>query len=142
MGGRLLSTVEKVLLLKRAEIFARASIEELGRVTALTEEVQFDTGEVIYREGEPVESIYFILQGRAAVEHDGKVIQEIGNNHPLGVLAALDIAPAIHTVRAKEPIHALKLNAQDFQDLLSLDFELVKAVFRSLAQRLRQGPER
>jgi CRP-like cAMP-binding protein len=136
-----LSTVEKVLLLKQADIFARASIEELGRIATLTQEVQFETGETIYREGETVEAIYIILKGRAAVQRDEKVIREIAGKDSLGVLAALDHAPAPHTVTAKEPIHALKLNVQDFQDILSLDFELVKAVFRALARRLRQVPE-
>jgi hypothetical protein len=31
---------------------------------------------------------------------------------------------------AKQPIHALKLDVRDFQDVLSLDFELVKGMIR------------
>jgi CRP-like cAMP-binding protein len=137
-----LSTVEKVLFLKQAEIFARASIEELGRIATLTQEVQFEPGETIYREGEPVEAIYIILKGRAVVERHGQIIHEISDKHTVGLLAALDLAPALRTVTAKEPIHALKLNVHDFQDILSLDFELVKAVFRALARRVREGPAR
>ena len=137
-----LSTVEKVLFLKKADIFARASIEELGRIALLTQEVRFATGETIYRAGEAAEAIYIVLAGRAAVERYGKRINEIGENEALGVLVALDDAgPALHTVVAKEPIHALKLDVRDFQDVLSLDFELVKAVFRAIAQRLRREPE-
>ena len=137
-----LSTVEKVLFLKKADIFARANIEELGRIASLTQEVRFATGETIYRAGEAVEAIYIVLEGRAAVQHHGKLIQEIGENDVLGVLVALDDAgPALHTVIAKEPIHALRLDVRDFQDVLSLDFELVKAVFRAVARRLRREPE-
>jgi len=137
-----LSTVEKILFLKQAEIFARASIEQLGRIAALTQEVQFETGETIYREGETVEAIYVILKGRAAVERHGKIIHEVSDKHTLGLWTALDLAPALRTVTAKEPIHALKLNVHDFQAILSLDFELVKAVFGALARRVREGQAR
>jgi CRP-like cAMP-binding protein len=135
---RSLSTVEKVLFLKTVDIFERATIEELGRIAALTEEVRFEAGETIYREGEAVDAIYIILSGRARVENNGKIVHEAGEKSLLGMLAALDFNSALHTVTATQPIHALKLNVQDFEDILSLDFELVKAVFRALAQRLRE----
>ena len=48
-----------------------------------------------------------------------------------GTVAALDFNPAVHTVKAMDSVHALKLDAQDFHDLLSLDFELVQAVIRA-----------
>lgn len=136
---RRLSTVEKVLLLKSVDIFEHAAIEELGRIATLTEEVQFEAGETIYREGDPVEAIYIILKGRAAVQSKGKVIREVGERHAIGALGALDLNSALRTVTAREPVHALKLNVQDFQDMLSSDFELVKAVFRVVAQHVREG---
>lgn len=134
-----LTTIEKVIFLKSVDIFEHAPIEELGRVAALTEEAQFEAGETIYREGEPLEAIYIILKGRVAVQSNGKVIREMGEKHAVGTLSALDFNSALRTVKAIEPIHALKLQVQDFQDLLSLDFELVKAVFRVVAQQIRTG---
>jgi CRP-like cAMP-binding protein len=86
-----------------------------------------------------VEAIYVILKGRAVVEGDGKILREAGEREALGLLAALDLYAALYTVTAREPIQALKLNVQDFQDILSSDFELVKAVFRVMAQRLRNN---
>jgi len=136
---RRLTTVEKVLFLKTVDIFAHADIEELGRIAGLMEEVRFASGETIYHEGETVEAIYVILEGRAAVERNGKIMREAAQKEVLGILAALDLYSALYTVAAREPIDALKLNVQDFQDVLSSDFQLVKAVFRVLAQRLRES---
>ena len=67
-----LTAIEKVIFLKSVDIFKHATIEELGGVAALTEEVHFQPGETIYREGEPVDAIYFVLKGRVAVEGNGK----------------------------------------------------------------------
>ncbi len=57
----------------------------------------------------------------------------------MGTVAALDRNPAVHTVKAVDPVHALKLSAQDFDDILSLDFELVQAVFRALCRMIREA---
>jgi len=133
-----LAAIEKVIFLKSVDIFSRVSVEELGRVAALTEEAYFEAGETIYREGEPVEAIFLVLKGRVAVEGKGKVIREVGEGQAFGTVAALDLKPAIHTVRAIDPVSALKLNAQDLQDLLSLDFELVQSVIRALCRLVRE----
>lgn len=134
-----LSTVEKVLFLKSVDIFEHAAIEELGRIAALTREARFGAGEAIYREGDPVDAIYIILSGRAEVRSNSKVVREVGAKHAVGVLAALDLNSALRTVTAREPVHVLELNVQDFQDVLASDFELVKAVLRVVAEHIRQG---
>src|SRR3990172_8074586 len=133
-----LTAIEKVIFIKSLDIFKHATIEELGGVAALTEEVHFEPGETIFREGEPVDAIYLVLKGRVAVEGNGQVVREVGEKQTLGTVAALDVGPAIHTVKAIDPVSALKLNAQDIQDLLSLDFELVQAVIRALCQLVRE----
>jgi len=134
-----LTAIEKVIFLKSVDIFSRATIEELGGVAALTEEVHFEPGATIYREGEPVDAIFLVLKGRVAVEANGQVIGEVGEKQAFGTVAALDRNPAIHTVKAIDPVYALKLNAQDFDDILSLDFELVRAVFHALCRLIRNS---
>jgi CRP-like cAMP-binding protein len=134
-----LSTVEKILFLKSGDIFVHAAIEELGRIATLMQEVRFERGQTISREGDPIDAVYVILRGRAAVQSKGKVLREVGERHVVGPLAALDQGLALRTVTALDPVDALKLNVQDFQGLLALDFELVKAVFRVVAQYVRGG---
>ena len=132
-----LTTIEKVIFLKSVDIFSHATVEELGRIAALTDEVHFKPGDAIYREGEPVDAIYLILKGRVAVEDNSQVVREVGEKQTFGTVAVLDRNPAIHTVKAMDPVHTLKLNAQDFDDILSLDFELVRAVFHALCRLIR-----
>jgi CRP/FNR family transcriptional regulator, cyclic AMP receptor protein len=132
-----LTTLEKVIFLKSVDIFKHATIEELGGVAALTEEAHFEPGEIILHEGEPTDAIYFILKGRVAAEGNGQLVHEVGEKQAFGTVAALDRNPAVHTVKAIDPVHALKLNAQDFDDILSLDFELVRAVFHALCRMIR-----
>jgi CRP-like cAMP-binding protein len=134
-----LSTVEKVLFLKSVGIFAHAAIEELGRIAMLMQEIRFEPGETIYSEGTLIDSIYVIVQGRVAVQSGGRVVREVGEHHVVGALAALDQGVALRTVTVLEPVYALKLSVPDFQDLLAADFDLVKAVFRLVAEQIRTG---
>jgi CRP-like cAMP-binding protein len=134
-----LSTVEKVIFLKSVQIFAPAAIEELGCIATLMQEIHFKGGETIYREGDPLDGIFVVLKGRVIVQSGGTAVREVGEHEILGALAALDRGVALRTVTALEPVHALKLNAQDFQDFLASDFNLVKAVFRIVAQNIRAG---
>ncbi len=135
----LLTTIEKVLFLKSIDLFAQTAIEDLGRVAAMTAEVRFKAGETIFRRGDLVDAIYFVVQGRVAVERDGERIHQAGAKEAFAVVAALDQEPAAQSVVAVEPVHALKLNAQDFHDILSLDYELVRAVFRALCRLIREN---
>ena len=134
-----LSTIEKILFLKSVDIFAHTTIEELGRIATLTQEVRFKTGETIFREREPVDALYLVLKGHVMVEKDGVRIREIGERETFATLAALDLEPAAHTVKALEPVHALKLNALDFHEILSQDYALVRSVFRVLSRLIRDG---
>ena len=133
-----LSTLEKVLFLKSLDLFEHAVIEELGRIAELTQEVGIDAGETIFREGEPVDAVYLLLKGRVALEKNGVKVHEVAEKQALGLVAALDFAPAPHTAKATEPLHALKLNALDFHEILSQDYELVRAVLRALCRMIRE----
>ena len=134
-----LSTIEKVLFLKSIDLFAQAAIEDLGRVAALAAEVRVKAGETIFRQGEFVDGIYFVVQGMVAVQRDGERIRQVGAKEAFAVVAALDQEPAAHSATAIEPVHALKLNAADFHDTLALDYELVRGVFRVLCRMIREN---
>ena len=139
MEEKRLAAIEKVVFLKSVDIFSHATIEELGRVAALTEEVHYEPGETIFRKGEPTDAIYLILAGRVAIESNGQIVREVTEKQAFGTVAALDRNPAVHTVRAMDAVYALKLNAQDFDDILSVDFECVRAVLHALCQMIREG---
>jgi CRP-like cAMP-binding protein len=135
-----LTTIEKVIFLKSMDIFAHATVEQLGAISTLTGEIDFDPGQSIFRQGEPADAIYLILKGKVTVKRDGRIVREMGERQAIGTVAALDLCPALHDVTAVGPVHALELKCADFHDLLALDYELVKAVLRSLCLMIRENP--
>ena len=93
----------------------------MGRIAGLTKEVHFEPGDTIFEEGGPGDSLYVLLTGQAVYEKKGKVICQIKEKEAFGTLAALDFQPRKFTTRAIDHVHAIRLDAWDFHDLLSLD---------------------
>jgi len=133
-----LTTIEKVIFLKSVDIFEHATIEQLGRIAGLTEEVHFEPGEIIFNEGEPGDSFYLLLSGRVFIERNGNTLREMKEKEAFGTLEVLDFHPRATTAKAADRVRALKLNGQEFHDLLSLDIEMVQAVFRTLCGLVRR----
>ena len=133
-----LTTIEKVIFLKSVDIFEHATIEHLGRIAGLMEEVHFEPGETIFEEGEPGDALYLLLSGRVFLERNGNTLREMKEKETFGTLEVLDFHPRATTAKAADQVRALKLNGQEFHDLLSLDIEMVEAVFRMLCGLVRR----
>jgi CRP-like cAMP-binding protein len=133
-----LTTIEKVIFLKSVDIFEHATIEQLGRIAGLTEEVHFKPGEIIFEEGQPGDAFYLLLSGQVFIEKNGNPLREMKEKEAFGTLEVLDFHPRAVTAKAVDQVRALKLNGQEFHDLLSLDIEMVEAVFRMLCGLVRR----
>ncbi len=133
-----LTTIEKVIFLKSVDIFEHATVEQLGRIAGLTEEVHFEAEEIIFKEGELGDALYLLLNGRVLIEKNGNTIRELKEKEAFGTLEVLDFHPSAATAKAVDHVLALKRNGQEFYDLLSLDIEMVQAVFRMLCGLVRR----
>jgi CRP-like cAMP-binding protein len=137
-GDKDLAIIEKVIFLKSVDIFEHATVEQLGRIAGLTEEVHFQPGETIFKEGDPGDAFYLLLSGRVLIERNGNKIREMQEKEAFGTLEVLDFHPRAITAKALDQVRALKLNGQEFHDLLALDIEMVEAVFRMLCGLVRR----
>jgi CRP-like cAMP-binding protein len=132
-----ISTVEKVLFLRGAELFAALPGEDLARIALLAEEERRGAGEEVFREGDVADALYLVASGRVKVLRAGAVVADLGERDVFGEMAVLDPAPRSATVRAATDVVLLRIRREDFQDLLAEELEVARAVIRVLARRLR-----
>ena len=123
-----LTIIEKIIFLKSVDIFEHATVEQLGRIAGLMEEVHFEPAETIFKEGDPGDAFYLLLSGRVRLDRNGNTLFELKEREAFGTLDVLDFHPRTVTAKAADHVRALKLNGQEFHDLLSLDIEMVEAV--------------
>ena len=75
----MLSTIEKVIILKTVGIFAETPDEVLADVAGLLEEVRYSNGEVIFNKGDLGTSMYMIISGKVRVHDDNYTINKLAN---------------------------------------------------------------
>jgi CRP/FNR family cyclic AMP-dependent transcriptional regulator len=58
-----LSTIERILFLKSADLFSQIASEDLVPVAHVAQEVHFSAGETFIRQGDAGECLYLIVHG-------------------------------------------------------------------------------
>ncbi len=134
----MISTVEKVLFLKSIDLFSQIPGEDLVRVAQIAEEIDFEPKEAIMTEGEIGDSMYLIVDGRVQVYKGSRLVVELGERECVGEMAILDSEPRSATVRALTQVAALKIEREDFYDLMTEKQEIAQGIIKVLTRRLRQ----
>ncbi len=141
-GDGMYTTIEKVLFLQRVPIFARISGEELVGLARTAEVLTFAKGEVIYRQGDPGGSMYFVISGCVSLSVDAKEVARRSANEVFGEASVLDREPRVVTARAEEHLEALRVSAEDFIAASQDAVEIAVGVLQVLSRKLREADRR
>jgi len=133
----MLSTVERVLILKSLSMFADAPDEALVELAGLLQEVDVQAGEVVVQEGETGESLFIIVDGRVEVVDDNRVLNQLGARAVFGELSLLDSSPRSATIRAVEESTLLRLDQAPFYEIMSDYVEVAMGTIHMLTRSLR-----
>jgi DASS family divalent anion:Na+ symporter len=112
----------------------------LARLAAYMDPVAVQRGEAIITEGETGDSLCIVVRGTFGVfvGAANERVRTIGPGHYVGELALLIDEPRSATIRADTDAEILRLDRQQFIELLSRDAAAAKAVATTLARRLRR----
>ena len=127
--------------LKAVPLFSGVPRGDLEDIVRLGQRVAFDTGVDIVQGGEPGDGMYVLLGGRTEVEVGGR-FHRLGPGDFFGEMALLGVKKRLATVKAIEPVDALKIPAAQFQELLLDHPSLALAMMKTLVERLREVEER
>jgi hypothetical protein len=135
--AKMLSLVEKVLILKSAPLFAETPDNVLAEVAGLVEELSFHADQVVFNKGEPGDSLYIVVSGSVTVWDGERLLNELGEGEAFGELALLDPEPRLATVKAAEPTNLLRLDAPNFREILEAQPEVSAAIIQVITKYLR-----
>ncbi|MBX9459599.1 MAG: cyclic nucleotide-binding domain-containing protein [Rhizobium sp.] len=131
---------DEVQTLRQVPLFAGVAPAKLKLLAFASDRVSFRTGEILFRQGDPGDAAYVILEGRADIlaEAGGSQIKiaELADNAIVGEIAILCDVARTATVRAAGPLEALRIRKDDFLKLLADYPDMMFEILRSLAQRL------
>lgn len=136
-GVAMLTTVERVIILKGVGIFAATPDPVLAELAALLAEEELPAGRPVFAKGDQGSSLYVIVEGEVRV-HDGEsTLNHLGERDVFGEMALLDPAPRSASVTAVADTLLLRLDAEPFYELMDDRIEIARGIITVLTGRLR-----
>ena len=133
---------DEVQMLRQVPLFAGVDPGKLKLLAFTSQRVSYDEGEVLFHQGDQGDAAYVILAGSADIltgSDKGLIkVAEVQKNAIVGEIAILCDVTRTATVRAQQPVEALRIGKEQFLKLLSDFPEITIEVMRVLAARLSQ----
>jgi CRP/FNR family transcriptional regulator, cyclic AMP receptor protein len=131
--------------LKNYSLFGGLLPEEINVILPLMGSATYEAGSAIMSEGEPNDTIYFILEGSVRVEKGGVTLASLKEGDTFGEMEFLDVMPAAATVRALASASVAKISNRALHELSKASMRafamLVMNLARDLSRRLRRMDE-
>lgn len=144
----MLSTIEKVILLKKVPFFQGMKIDYLKVLASICEEELFVEDQEIFHQGDPGGALYVVVRGRVGIEREGKRkgstvrVATIGTNDSFGEITLFDGSPRNASVIALQDTLTLKIRREPIIELARQHPELSLQLINVLSQQLREANDR
>ena len=135
---------ENKAFLRRVPLFASLSDGQVETLAAASTRRAFPKGRMIVAEGEPSQSLYILLSGRAKVQRsdsEGKevILAVLTSGEFFGEMSLIDDAPRSASVITIESCDFMAIQKDTFKQMLTQSPEMCQAVMRGLVKRLREA---
>lgn len=133
--------------LSKVDILRALPPEEMHHIVPSVEDRTFKQGAIIFRQGDPGDSLYLIESGRVEVDvSDGatgaeKKITELGPGQTVGEMALLWHEPRTATITAVSDVKVWEIHREDFEELLNASPKLRAEVTKLAEQRKTGGAD-
>jgi CRP-like cAMP-binding protein len=144
--GRVLSTTDKMLFLRRVSIFSSMTLEQLRVLSSHLSEQHFLPGEVVFTEGDYSQELYIVASGDVDIVKDyggphERALNRLRSGDFFGEMAIFEGAPRSATAKTHSETELLVLPAEKFKQTIYQKPDMAFEIFRELSARLRHREE-
>ncbi len=137
-----ISLSEKILLLKKIDIFSDLTAAELAAIAAVTQEMDYPDNSTVIKQGKVGETVFLIVDGEVEVikeKEDGEqiILDKIGAGDSFGEMALLDNEMRSATIRTIKPSCFLILHQQEFNETVMEYPRIALKISKVLSSRIR-----
>jgi len=137
-GTPMYSILEKTIILKSVDLFKNIPGDILTYIAQISEEVNYEDGEEIFRQGDYGDSLFVIIFGEVDVIQGGHSITKLGKGDCIGEMALLDQEPRSADAYTTQETLLLKIHQEGFYQLMASNSEIMKQIVKLLSHRLRK----
>jgi hypothetical protein len=131
----------ELALLRSQPIFAPLGPAALEHLAAHLVPVHVNAGAVIIHQGQPGHHFFIVVEGRVAVDVDGRQVREEGPGESFGEIALLRDVPRTATVRAIQETELMSLDRRAFLEAVTGQPAAATAADAVVRGRLGAAPE-
>jgi CRP-like cAMP-binding protein len=133
---------DKVGYLKRLPMFCELGEESIAKLASRLESKRFETGQVLFQQGDYGDILYIIKSGRVKIVSDGTqgeelVFNQFGPGDFFGEMALIDGAPRSASAVALTTAEMLLLKRDDFLHVLAEHPLVAVEIIRGISTKLR-----
>jgi CRP-like cAMP-binding protein len=129
--------IEKVIFLQNVDVFSDVATEQLAHIAAIAQEVSYLKNDTVYEVNQESDALFVVAEGKIKIHHEGEEITVVGEREALGTWSLFDDEPRVATATAAEDSRLLRVDRDEFHELLSDHIEITQAVLKYVAGRIR-----
>ena len=135
--------LENVVFLKKNRLFGSMHTRDLRALSAIAEEMSFDLGATIVREGDVGDSLFIIRSGSVRIEKkdeagESLLLAHLAANEYFGEMALFDAEVRSASVIAAEACVLLCIRSDDLNDVLMENPSIALEFLKTFAKRIRE----
>lgn len=143
-GVTTLSSIERILFLRRITFFSELAPSELDRIATMSEERTYLDGEILAAEGDAGEDLFIVVDGEIRVvrgEGSGAEIELARRSagDVVGEMAIITHEPRFASLVATGSVRTLRLGHREFRSILRERPSVALGVMTVLARRLAES---
>ncbi len=138
--SKMLSTFEKIMILRKVPFFSELSSEDLRLISSISDEVAFSAGDILIKSDEIGNELYILEHGRVRV-YRGDTVVDLDPPAHIGEMAIFTGGRRTATVEALEPINTIAIKSDKFHDLITEFPHIIFPVVRIMLDRLLESKE-
>jgi CRP/FNR family transcriptional regulator/CRP/FNR family cyclic AMP-dependent transcriptional regulator len=130
---------QKVELLKKVPMFSNLSQRHLREIGKHADQVKVEAGTVLAQQEKKGWEFIFIVEGKARVEKNGKVINQLAAGDFFGEISLIDGEPRTATVVSNTDMTLMVVNKTSFDHLLDKVPGLQRKILIALCNYIRRA---
>ena len=127
-----------MLALESVELLQALQPEQLARIASIASEVSVEPGKVVLDPAKPGGSLMIVVDGAVELSRNGQRLTVANRHEVLGAWALFDDEPLPIEAKTIADTRLLRIDRDDFYDLLADNSEITQAIFSTLVKRFRK----
>jgi len=110
---------EKILHLKKIDVFRNMPVNELAAIASITEKVVYPVGQIIFRAGDAAETMYMVISGKiTAYRDEAGPSESFETGDSVGGIALLTDDVRLFSARTSKETSLLMIHKRDFLEIV------------------------